>query len=116
MGEKIDVAATADLEEGMMKLYLVRGKEILLVMVDGKYYAIDNRCAHMGGNLSRGTLEGYIVTCPRHGSQYDVRTGENKRWLKGSGFIAGVAKVVKPPRGVNSYNVETRGDRILIEV
>ncbi len=44
----------------------------LLARVGDKYYAADNRCPHMGGKLSPGKLEGTVVTCPRHGSQFDL--------------------------------------------
>jgi nitrite reductase (NADH) small subunit len=40
-------------------------------------HVIDGLCAHAGGPLGKGTLVGDIVTCPWHGWQYDVRTGQN---------------------------------------
>lgn len=46
-----------------MMLY-VKGQEILVARVGDNYYSVDNRCPHMGGNLSKGNLEGTIVTCP----------------------------------------------------
>jgi nitrite reductase/ring-hydroxylating ferredoxin subunit len=39
-------------------------------------YAIINRCTHAGGSLAQGVLEGGIVTCPRHGARFDVKTGK----------------------------------------
>jgi nitrite reductase/ring-hydroxylating ferredoxin subunit len=42
-------------------------------------FACTDRCPHAGGVLSEGELEGAVVTCPRHGSQFDVRTGERLR-------------------------------------
>jgi ferredoxin-NADP reductase len=47
-------------------------------MVNGIVYAIDAVCSHEGGPLEEGTLEGYKVECPWHGSKFDVRTGEVK--------------------------------------
>lgn len=58
-----------------MKSFVVGDKQILVANVEGKYYAINNICTHAGGNLSAGKLDGKIVTCPRHGSQFDVTTG-----------------------------------------
>jgi len=49
---------------------------VVLSMVNGKVYAIDAVCSHEGGPLEEGTLEGYEVECPWHGSKFDVRTGE----------------------------------------
>ena len=49
-----------------MRMVLVGGKEVLLANVDGAYYAIPNKCTHVGEPLAQGKLEGRIVTCPRH--------------------------------------------------
>jgi nitrite reductase/ring-hydroxylating ferredoxin subunit len=48
----------------------------LVANVNGTYYAIGNTCTHQGGNLSKGTLQGSIVTCPRHKAQFDVTSGK----------------------------------------
>ncbi len=47
--------------------------------VGGQASAIDDQCPHSGAQLSEGVLEGCVVTCPRHGSQFDVQTGERVR-------------------------------------
>ncbi|MFZ0510967.1 MAG: non-heme iron oxygenase ferredoxin subunit [Candidatus Nitrosopolaris sp.] len=57
----------------------VDGEKICVVNVEGKYYAIGNVCTHIGGPLAEGTLEGYEVEYPWHGSKFDVRTGEPTR-------------------------------------
>lgn len=51
------------------------GTEIALFNVNGNIFAIDNTCPHMGGPLGEGDLEGCVVTCPWHGWQFDVKTG-----------------------------------------
>ena len=116
MGKKIDVAGAEELADGTMTGLTVEGEKILLVNAGGTYYATSDVCAHLGGTLSKGTLEGYVVTCPRHGSQYDVRTGENLRWLKGKGLVAEVAKVIKSPRGIKSYPTEVKDGRVFVEI
>ncbi len=45
--------------------------------VDGTFHVTDNTCLHRGGPLGDGFLEGPLITCPRHGWQYDVPTGHN---------------------------------------
>lgn len=45
----------------------------------GHLFAASDRCPHAGGQLSLGELEDCVVTCPLHGSQFDVRTGERMR-------------------------------------
>lgn len=70
-----DVAKTTDIASGQMKSFNVGGKEILLVNLEGKYFAIGGKCTHMGGELVKGRLEGKVETCPRHGSKFDVTNG-----------------------------------------
>ena len=71
----VEVSKTTDISNGQMKSFAVAGKEILVINYDDKYYAIDGRCTHMGAELVKGKLEGKIITCPRHGSKFDVTTG-----------------------------------------
>ena len=59
-----------------MRGFMVQGRKILLANVAGQFYAMDAVCSHMQGDLSRGKLQGTIVTCPVHGSQYDVTNGK----------------------------------------
>jgi 3-phenylpropionate/trans-cinnamate dioxygenase ferredoxin subunit len=99
-----------------MKEVLVNGHEILLAKVNEKYYAANNRCPHMGGKLSLGKVEGTVVTCPLHGSQFDLSDGKVVRWLKGSGIISAIGRVLKSPRQLTTYQVNVEGDRILVEV
>jgi len=73
----VKVAATTDIPAGKMKMIKVKDKEILIANVDGKYYAIGNKCTHKGGDLSKGTLTGGIITCPRHKAKFDVTTGKS---------------------------------------
>jgi nitrite reductase/ring-hydroxylating ferredoxin subunit len=74
--EFIEIAKTGDIADGTMKAYKLREKDILLVNYEESFYAIGARCTHLKGDLSKGRLEGNIVTCPLHGSKFDVTTGE----------------------------------------
>jgi nitrite reductase/ring-hydroxylating ferredoxin subunit len=47
--------------------------------VGSRFLACADRCPHAGATLSEGELEGSVVTCPRHGSQFDVTTGQRVR-------------------------------------
>ena len=51
------------------------GKQIVLSMVEGKVYAIDNVCTHRQSPLNEGELNGYSLKCPWHYSVFDVRDG-----------------------------------------
>ena len=53
----------------------VEGRQVLLHRSDGELHALDNTCSHAGGLLSRGDVTGCAVTCPLHGSRFDLRDG-----------------------------------------
>jgi 3-phenylpropionate/trans-cinnamate dioxygenase ferredoxin subunit len=116
MSSYLEAGKTGEFGDGIKKKVTVGGQEVLLARVGESYYAVGNRCPHLGGDLSAGKLEGTIVTCPRHGSQFDISDGRNLRWMKGSGLIAALGKVVKSPRPLPVYRVKIDGDKILVEI
>ncbi|HKG90163.1 MAG TPA: Rieske 2Fe-2S domain-containing protein [Nitrososphaeraceae archaeon] len=97
----VKVADTKDIQPSQMKEAQIDGKNICVVNVEGKYYAIGSICTHEGGPLADGMLEGYEVECPWHGSKFDVRTGE----------------VTNPPANEPepAYEVKVDGNNILIK-
>jgi len=116
MGKLIRLANTKDLTDGTMKKYQVQGIDILIARIEGKYYAAQNKCPHFSGDLSKGKLEGTIVTCPRHGSQFNVTDGSVVRWLKGSGLISIIGKTLKSPHKLITYKTKIEGQDILVEI
>ncbi len=77
MAEFVKVADLAGLKPGNCTAVETGGKTIFLCNVERTVYALDNTCLHRGGPLNEGEVDGAIVTCPWHGWQYDIRTGEN---------------------------------------
>jgi 3-phenylpropionate/trans-cinnamate dioxygenase ferredoxin subunit len=75
MGEYIKAARTDEIAPGGSRLVILKGKEIVLFNVDGKFFALDNLCTHEEGPLAEGEVEGHAVTCPWHGAKFDIRTG-----------------------------------------
>lgn len=114
MSEMVKVGKVGDLGEGTMKSVSTERGEILLAKVSDKYYATSSHCPHMKGKLAEGTLEGTVVTCPLHGSQFDLRDGKVVRWLRGSGVLSKVGKALKPPKQLQTYRVTVEGDQILV--
>jgi len=96
----VKVAETKEIAPSSMKAVEVEGEKVCIINSEGTFYAIGNICTHVGGPLDEGTLEGYEVECPWHGSKFDVRTGEP----------------TKPPavRGVPKYEVKMEGNNILV--
>jgi 3-phenylpropionate/trans-cinnamate dioxygenase ferredoxin component len=116
MANYIKAGAVNDLKDGEKRMVTLEGHEIMLARVGGNYYAIANRCAHLGGNLSKGTLEGKVITCPLHGSQYDVTNGKVIRWTKWKGLLYSLNKALKKPSEIKSYSVKVESGSILIDV
>lgn len=114
MSEFIDISSTLDMQDGSLRKCEIGGRDFLLVKVGDHYYAADNRCPHMGGDLSQGTLEGTIVTCPSHHSQFDLSDGRVLRWTDWSGIKLSAAKILKSPRALKTYEVKIEGERILV--
>jgi len=103
------VQGAADLKPGEMKKFSISGTDILISNIEGIFYAIANTCTHMGGSLADGNLENGIVTCPRHGAQYDVKTGKCVGKLS---FLL----VKKFTDGVKEYPVEMKDGELYIKI
>src|SRR5215510_11354652 len=69
------VASVDDLWSGEIRGFLVQGRPVLLARVAEGVYAYEDRCAHLGLPLSRGTLACGVLTCGAHEWQYDIATG-----------------------------------------
>lgn len=53
-----------------------QGHQIAVFNVEGRFFALNSNCTHSGGPLGKGRLYNGVVTCPWHGAQFDVKTGE----------------------------------------
>jgi nitrite reductase/ring-hydroxylating ferredoxin subunit len=97
----VDVGSLDGLGEGQMTVVQVAGTDVTLARIGRQTFAFDDTCTHAGCSLSDGDLEGTTVTCPCHGSQFDVTSGA---------VIRGPAE-----RPVRSRAVTLSGDRLLVE-
>jgi 3-phenylpropionate/trans-cinnamate dioxygenase ferredoxin subunit len=116
MGQYVRVAAIQDVPEGSMKKVETGGVLVLLVNVNGTYYAVAAKCPHLGSDLSKGTLEDSVVTCPRHGSQFDVTDGHIVRWMHGGGLLKAMSDVVIKERSLTTYPVRIDGESVMVEL
>ncbi len=72
------VAQNDELLPGGMKAVVVNGHRVLLIRTEEEYFAIDEMCSHEEESLAGGYLEGLEIECPRHGSTFNIATGEVK--------------------------------------
>jgi nitrite reductase/ring-hydroxylating ferredoxin subunit len=71
------IAKVDEIPQGKIKLVEVQGKEIVISNIDGKFYAMDDRCGHKNARLSMGNISNDgIVTCPFHGARFDATSGK----------------------------------------
>jgi nitrite reductase/ring-hydroxylating ferredoxin subunit len=97
----VPVAKVAELPPGRMKWVAVNGERRVLANVGGAFYAISDVCGHRNAPLSRGKLQGYVIECPLHFAQFDVRTGD---------LVSGPVSTAVPV-----YEVRVRGDTVYIK-
>jgi len=116
MDDFVEVAMVDELDDGNMMMFSADDHEILVARVGDNYYSADNRCPHMGGNLSGGELDGTVVTCPRHHSQFDLIDGHVIRWTDWSGLKLTAAKIFKSPRSLKTHEVKIDGGKIWVKI
>ncbi len=99
--EFVTVATVDELQPGERMVVEVGRRWVAIFNVDGTYYAIEDVCTHDDGPLAEGELNGCIITCPRHGATFDIRTG----------------KVLSAPAmvDVKSYDVQVLGNDIQVK-
>ena len=102
MSDFVKVASTSEISKGKMKGFEVKGNKLLIANVNGKYYSVCSICPHRKGPLQEGELNGNNVTCPWHGSEFDITSG----------------KVTKGPatENIKKYEVKVDGKDILIKI
>jgi nitrite reductase (NADH) small subunit len=79
-GGFVTVARVEDVPPGTIRPFKAGDAEteIALAHCDGGFYALQGHCLHLQGPLGEGRLEECVLSCPWHGWQYDVRTGQNE--------------------------------------
>src|SRR5262245_11378021 len=102
MTQQIEVPPAEQPAPGQRKLIRAQGREIALFNIEGAFYAIDNHCPHSTGPLVKGRLFGTTLTCPWHGSQFEVTTG---RHLSGP-----------TEKDVACYPARKEGETLIIEI
>jgi nitrite reductase/ring-hydroxylating ferredoxin subunit len=132
------VAPLAEVPPGARKLVEAAGRPIVIFNVDGRLFAVSNRCPHAGGSLqhakqvglitSKGPGEytysrkGEIIRCPWHGWEFDLATG--KSWcdpgkVRVKNYAVSVepgASLVEGPYTAETFKVSVEDDYVVVEV
>lgn len=100
--EYVEIAPASELPNGERLFIDIGDKPIVIFNIAGQFFAIGDVCSHDDGPLGDGTLEGLNIVCPRHGAEFDLRTGQAMQ----------MPAVVDIP----AYPVQVREGRIFIGV
>jgi nitrite reductase/ring-hydroxylating ferredoxin subunit len=71
----VRIGSATDVADGQMRAFDVGGTKVSVANAAEHLYAFDDTCTHAGCSLAEGELDGTTVTCPCHGSQFDVTSG-----------------------------------------
>jgi len=112
-----EVEEVKNLGPGEMKEIEANGISLLLVNYQENFYAVSNRCTHLGCKLSKGTLEDNIITCPCHGSKFDITNGKLIEWIsRWPKLISLLTKNLGLARSLSAYRVVKKGPKVYIEI
>lgn len=108
----IKIARETDFESESTKVFMLNRWPVIVSKIEGKFYAVSAICTHMYAYLPSGTAKDGIITCPVHGSQYDLKTGK---------VVRNVSEQVKKDTGkvahdLNSYDVDVSYGDILVNM
>ncbi|MEE8365705.1 MAG: non-heme iron oxygenase ferredoxin subunit [Gammaproteobacteria bacterium] len=102
MPKFIAITPATTIKKGRVKPFSVGGHNLLIANVEGRYYAMEDRCSHEDSPLSLGCLKGELIDCTLHGSRFNVKTG-----------IPVEEPAVEP---VKTFRVRIKDDMIEIEL
>ena len=97
----IFVSKTSEVPNFGKKAVALDGKPLLLVNIKGQYFACDNECPHQGSPLAGGIVKDGVISCPRHGYRFNLKTGDCPDM---------------PGLTLKIYQTEVRGDELFVDI
>ena len=74
--EYVEIAPASELPNGERMFVEIAGKPLVIFNIAGQFFSIADICSHDDGPVGEGDIEGYNITCPRHGGEFDIQTGK----------------------------------------
>jgi nitrite reductase/ring-hydroxylating ferredoxin subunit len=118
---KVKIASATDVSSDKVLKTSANGQSVIVAKVGDKYCAIANKCPHFGLPLAKGKFENGVITCPFHGSKFEVCTGKNTEWVESFVGIPlpNIAKKMiamgKTSTDVQSFTVTQEGSDLFID-
>ncbi|MGJ8687402.1 MAG: Rieske (2Fe-2S) protein [Spongiibacteraceae bacterium] len=118
--DRVYVAKIDEIEEGVLLRKDIGPVVVLLTKIAGVLHAVENRCPHLGLPIAKGKVCDGAVTCPWHGSKFDLATGENIDWT--NSFVGvpmpkwthNLIALGKAPEALKSFKVECEEELVYI--
>jgi 3-phenylpropionate/trans-cinnamate dioxygenase ferredoxin subunit len=102
VGERVVLCRRSERASGEVRRFDVAGHRVALVRIEDDFYAIGDRCSHEDYSLAEGEVwtDDREIECPRHGSTFDLVTGEPRS--------------LPATKAVPVYGVEVSGDDVAV--
>ncbi|GLR66254.1 hypothetical protein GCM10010909_09340 [Acidocella aquatica] len=119
---QIEAAKSDQVRDSKLHIVNAGGHSVALTRVNGKVQAFVNKCPHLGMPLTKGKIEGGAVTCPFHGSKFDICSGRNMDWVKSllgmplPGWAQSALAMGKKPTGLKTLAATEKDGAIFLEV
>lgn len=112
---RYQLTQTTEIAPGQMKSFSAGGQRVLVINLNGEFQAVSELCPHLSVPLSRGRLEGECLTCPGHGSQFNVRDGSVLKWIgRKPGFLSGLLD--GKPKTLKRYAISIEAGALYVDV
>lgn len=132
------IAKIEDVSEGEKIRVLAGKRALVLVQLDGAFYALADRCPHAGASLANGRISGIVesdgpgdyqlcrqgemIKCPWHGWEFDIKTGQSwsdPQSTRARSFTTKTVSgtnLVKGPYVAETIPVSVEGDYVVVDI
>jgi len=120
-GERVFLTSLSEFPESGRAVFKVGEQAVLVIRSGDTFYAVANKCAHLGLPLAGGKVEEDTITCPFHGSRFSLKTGENLDWVTGvagvrmPGWSRRLLELGKKPAPLPTFKVIVEDGKLYLE-
>ncbi len=121
MSNRTFLTSLSDFPSSGKAVFKVGDQPVLVVKSGESFYAIANKCPHLGLPLASGKVDGETIACPFHGSKFDLKTGQNLDWVTGFAgmripeWSRRLLEMGKQPASVQVYSLVIEEGKLYLE-
>mgnify|MGYP001106446847 CR=1 FL=1 len=122
MNNRTFLISLSDFPASGKAIFKVGEQSVLVIKSGDNFYAIANKCPHLGLPLTNGKVDRETITCPFHGSRFDLKTGENLDWVTSffgmriPEWSRRLLKMGKRPTPLTTFKVIVEGGKLYVEI